>query len=193
MQNLKPLFDAARGGDRASFDQLFDHLRERLTAFVRSRMSSDLQRHVEVDDVVQEMSLKAIQSLPQIEWQGEGALFSWFCGIAINIIYNHSRRFARIRPFQDESVQDANDTSPSQHVRRDERFDRLNSCLASLTAEQQQVIRLTRLEGLTIRETASRMGRSENATSQLLWRATQKLAQLFGDTASIHLPPDRKL
>ncbi|MCA9147910.1 MAG: sigma-70 family RNA polymerase sigma factor [Planctomycetales bacterium] len=193
MLGLKPLFESARAGDRAAFDQLFERLRLRLTAFATSRMSSDLLMRVEVDDVVQETSLKALQSITQVEWQGEGALASWFCGIAINVIYNHSRRYARIRPLQEEQLQAVNDTSPSQHVRREERFDRLNSCLAMLTDEQQQVIRYTRLEGLSIRETATRIGRTENATTQLLWRATQKLAQLFGDTASIHLPPDRKL
>ena len=94
MQSLKPLFDSAREGNRESFDRLVEGLRERLTAFVRSRMGSDLQMYIDVDDVVQETSLKAMQSLPQIEWQGDGALVSWFCGIAINIIYNNSRRYA---------------------------------------------------------------------------------------------------
>ena len=88
---------------------------------------------------------------------------------------------------------DQDGTSPSQSIRRKERFDRLQQCMASLTADQCEVVDLVRLRGLTIREAAERMGRNENATVQLLWRATQKLRELFGETASLNLPPDQNL
>jgi DNA-directed RNA polymerase specialized sigma24 family protein len=74
-------------------------------------------------------------------------------------------------------------------MRRVERFDRLRVAVQSLSPEHRQVVLLARVDRLPIREVARRMHRSVNATTQLLWRAMQKLKASFGDTESFHLPP----
>ena len=48
------------------------------------------------------------------------------------------------------------------------------------------------MEGLKVREIAERMGRSESAVKNLLFKATKKLKESFGDTESLNLP-DRSL
>ena len=189
---MEKLFDSAQGGDRAAFDQLMEHYHDRLRRFVDSRLGAHLRNRVDVDDILQETSFKAFKSMENVRWQGENALFSWLCGIALNNIYSYSRRYLKLSDASppEEADQEA---SPSRHVRREERFDRLQNSLSRLSDEHQQVIRLTRIEGLPIREVAKRMNRSEKATGQLLWRATKKLKEGFGDTASLRLPEDRRL
>ena len=193
MELLESLFEEAKRGDRQAFEKIMDRFGFRLTSFARSRISPALRQRIDAEDIVQEASLKAMSAIQSIEWRGESALFNWMCGIASNIILSHSRRFLRLIPESLDSPADQDGTSPSQSIRRKERFDRLKQCMASLTADQYQVVDLVRLRGLTIREAAEQMGRNENATIQLLWRATQKLRELFGETASLHLPPDQNL
>ena len=77
-------------------------------------------------------------------------------------------------------------------MRREERFDRLQSALATLSDDHREVIRLTRLEGFTLKEAGERMGRSPEAVRKLFWRALQELRATLSNTASVNLP-DRPL
>ena len=193
MSELQQLFEASRAGDRNAFDRLFDNLSPRLRGVAETQLGKQLRQRVEVDDVIQEASMKAFQALESIEWKGEKALFSWFCRIITNVIYTYSRRYAKLQHAPPDIEQSDAITSPSRHVQRQERFERLEEALAKLTPDQQQVIRLTWLEGLPVREAAVRMDKNVKTTSQLLWRATSKLKEVFGDTKSFRLPADRNL
>ncbi len=194
MSDMKKEFEKALTGDREAFDQLFGRCREKLTRFCQTRMSTQTRNYVDVEDVVQETAIKAFQSLDRVQWQGESALFSWFCGIAINVIYGHARRFLRLGPVGVTDEQpDHCGASPSRDARRGERMIRLEGSLEKLPPEQREVVTLIRLQGLSVRQAAAKMERSEKATYQLLWRAMKKLRELFGDTESFHLPPDGNL
>ena len=194
MQTLEQLFEQAKAGDRLAFDEIVERIRPKLDSFCLRRMSSDLLKIAGIDDIRQDTYLKAFQAICKIEWQSEGALCSWFFGVAQNVIYTHSKRLMRIGTVGvDDDRIDSDESSPSQLVRREERFNRLERAMQSLTSEQQQVVRLTRIEGRSVREVALLMKRSEKATYQLLWRAIQKLRKTFGDTASFRLPADANL
>ena len=64
--------------------------------------------------------------------------------------------------------------------------------MRGLSPDYQRVIYMSRFEGLKVREIAERMGRSESAVKNLLFKATKKLRESFGDTESLSLP-DRSL
>lgn len=179
--------ERAQGGDRKAFEELLRLHEERLQSFVASRLGANLRRKVTAEDVAQDTLLKAFQALGSFRWQGEDSFFRWLSSVAENVILYHARRDALNQkitlPRKTSSVE-----SPSSGLVRAERFDRLRDALKSLPDEYQQVILLTRIEGLPVKEVAQRMGRSTTATSQLLWRALQKLKTAFGDTASFSLP-----
>ena len=54
------------------------------------------------------------------------------------------------------------------------------------------MLRLVRIEGLAVKDAARRLGKTPNAVSRSILRATRKLRELFGDTESLGLP-DRSL
>jgi RNA polymerase sigma-70 factor (ECF subfamily) len=114
------------------------------------------------------------------------------CGIAENLIHHEVRRAARHPARELEGDVSAEAASPSLAMRREERFDRLQSALETLRPDHREVVLLVRVEGLSFEEVGRRMGRSPDAVKQLLWRALKKLKSSFGDTESIHLP-DRSL
>ena len=56
-----------------------------------------------------------------------------------------------------------------------------------LSPDHRTVLRLSRMEGLSIKEIADQMDRSESAVKNLLQRAIKQLRQSFGDTESLNL------
>jgi RNA polymerase sigma-70 factor (ECF subfamily) len=157
---------------------------------VEARIGSHLKTRVEANDVVQETFTRAVQILSTFVWQGEGSFLRWIKAIASNEILRLAKRERR-REFIsiDLTEEPAGGSSPSQGIRREERFSRLESALEGLSPEHKEVILLARIQGLRLAEVAKRMGRSPNAVAQLLGRALAKLKDAFGDTASLSLPP----
>ncbi len=78
-------------------------------------------------------------------------------------------------------------TSPSKGIRRQERLERLEQAMETLSPDYRTVLKLARMDGLPIKEIAKQMGRSESAVHNLLLRATKQLRQSFGDTESLNL------
>ena len=190
MSTHRELFQAAKSGQNSEFLQLTQAYQTKLRNFIRGRLGSHLQKHVDANDILQETFVRALKAIERAEWRGDDALYSWFCGIASNIILDAERRFLRVKDLPDRE-QSADVTSPSRHLQRKERFSRLKESLSHLTDEQRQVIQLFRIEGLKVAEVARRMDRSEKATYQLLWRAMARLKQDFKETGSLHLPDER--
>lgn len=189
--NLSDLVEKAHNGDRSALDRLLEVYRERLESHIVFRLGAALRGKVEIDDVVQDTLLKAFESFRRFEWQGEGSLFRWLCGIAENRLLDLADRHRRKLQLRLDRDVRASGESPSVGVRREERFDRLEESLAKLSEDHRKVILLARIEGLPLAVVAERMNRTPNAAAQLLWRALQKLRLHFGDTESLHLPPRR--
>ena len=68
----------------------------------------------------------------------------------------------------------------------------MEKALDSLSPEHREVILLARVEGLEIKQIATRLNKSVSAVKGLLFRALKGLKSSFGDTESLGLP-ERKL
>ncbi len=185
------LVERARQGDQAAFGMLVERYRERLRGFVHTRMGVGVHAESDADDIAQETSLRALEALEEFQWQGEPLFFRWLCGIAKNAILHSATRRKR-REALGVKMKEKSSASPSRVMRRDERFERLEDAFSQLPAEQRDVLRLARLEGLTFPEIARRLDRRPDAVRQIAVRALRRLRELFGDTESLGLP-DRVL
>lgn len=185
---MESLVDRTQRGDRRAFEQLVESSRARLQALIRARLGVRLRSVVDVEDVVQQTLFQAFRSIGGFEWQGDRSFARWLGGIAENVIRKEHRGLeqrGRVRLETDRSEQ----VSPSKALRRNERFDRLEKALESLSDDHRQVIILARVEQLRVSEIAQRMNRSETAIRNLLLRALKGLQESFGDTESLRLPP----
>ena len=192
-RRLSDLVERARGGDRAAFEELLRSHRERLAGHIRARIRPHFRRQLEIDELVQEVFVRAIGSVERFRGGDEDAFFGWLVGIAKHVVLKSIRGLQRAEALQviDEEVS-AGSGSPSRDQRRGERFDRLEQAIEQLSGDHREVVLLTRIEGRPLSEVARRMGRSEEATKKLLWRALRELRRHFGDTESLSLP-DRSL
>jgi RNA polymerase sigma-70 factor (ECF subfamily) len=181
------LVERAKTADQQAIQDLVVHFQPRLEGFVHSRMGHRMQLQTDAEDVVQETLAKAFQNIRQLNWQGEKAFFSWLVSIAENIILSASQKADRI-PLELNPDAPDSEESPSKHLRRNERFERLEKAIGCLSPDHRQVVLMARVERLQTAEIAARMNRSPNAVKKLLARALQELKREFGDTESLHLP-----
>ncbi len=185
------LVEHSKNGDRAAFDQLIERYQGRVGRYLGSKLGERLQRHVDVDDLVQDVFLRALRSLQDFHWQNEKAFEGWLFRIAEHVVLYAAQKHRRPETsVPDDLVTD--EPSPTKRMQRDERFDRLENAVRSLPPEYREVILLAKIERLKIREIAASTGRTEDAVKQLLARGLRKLKASFGDTESLNLP-DRHL
>jgi len=186
------LIEKAKEGDRAAFEELVARYRKRLEALVRSRMARYRLANIDPDDILQEVLLRSFRALRHFHWQGEDPFMRWLGAIVENVVLGTVKRLSRHRVLRLDRSVAGPEPSPSKTLRRNERFDRLEASLARLSEEYWTVILLARIEGLSTKEIARRMGRSESSVKNLLLRGLKALRRTFGDTASFGLP-DREL
>ena len=178
----------ARAGDRTAFDGLCRKLGDRLRAFVVSRIPASHRGRLDADEILQDALVRAFGSIGSFRGQSVDEFRRWLAGVAAKTVLRHEEETRRHLTLEIGSGVAAKGVSPSKALRREERFDRLEGAFNSLSGDYREVVHLTRIQGLTIKEAAARMGRSPEATKKLFWRALRQLRKTMTDTASLSLP-----
>ena len=138
----------AQQGNRDAFERLVDHHRGRLKAVVQRRLGGHLRQRIEVDDVVQETFLRALQSLDSFREEGSDSFFHWLRGIAENLLLYWARQHQRTNLLESGDRARTDNVSPSKHLRREERFERLEAAMSGLSPSHREVILLARRPSL---------------------------------------------
>ena len=181
------LVERARSGDQQAFEELCLGLRERLLATIRSRLGPTARQGTDPEDVLQASLVKALHSMQRFEWRGDGSFRRWLESIAIHVTHDAVRHQGRRTVLRIDRDVPGDGASPSKGIRRRERLDRLEISMKGLSPDYRKVLRLSRMDALSIKEIANQMGRSESAVKNLLLRATKQLRQSFGSTESLNL------
>ena len=132
----------------------------------------------EAEDVTQQVFAKLLGSLPR--YQPRSVPFSaWVLRVAHNAAIDHMRSSSRLVPVEEVRSPDAADDGSARESFRD-----LRIALDTLPREQREVIMLRFLVGLSPREIAERMGRSEDAVNGLQHRGRRRLRRELGRAAA---------
>jgi RNA polymerase sigma-70 factor, ECF subfamily len=140
------LVSAARGGDCEAFLAVLD-THDHMLRSLAFRMLGDRDQ---MDDVLQEVALKAFKALPK--FRGDASLATWLYRITYTTCLNRLRSVRRT-----ESLPDAADDptgAVAAHLYSGDTADavirriELSAALASLSAEQRAVVALVLEEGL---------------------------------------------
>ncbi len=185
-----------KAGDRDALAEFIGRRRPQLTAFIVKRMSDRLRTKVEASDVLQEVTVAALNGLADVEL-GDRDPFSWLCQQAERrIIDVHRHHFgAQKRAAHGEvglhapaagrdegQIADlvaASMTSPSSAFSRRQKEFHMLEALQSLPDDARDALRLRYLEGLPSKDIAARLGKSDGATRVLLSRSLNKLQDML--------------
>lgn len=167
---LRPLWRRAQAGDEAAYRQALELAAQRLRGFFGRRLR---EQAPDVEDLVQE-TLLAVH-LHRGTYDDSLPVTAWLHGIARHKLVDHWRRQGRqaTEPLDDlpEALHPV--VAPEASGTRD-----LATLLAWLPAAQRDAIVDTKLEGLSVAESAQRRGASESAIKVQVHRGLQKLARL---------------
>jgi RNA polymerase sigma-70 factor, ECF subfamily len=135
----------------------------------------------EAADLTQQVFLKALSALPK--YQPKGAPFSaWLFRIARNLATDHYRLSHR-KP--DELLPDimfsGTAGAPEEAALRMEQQMRLRSLLGELNAEKRELLAMRFAAGLSSREIAAVIGKSEASVKKQLSRILRTLKEKYGE------------
>jgi RNA polymerase sigma-70 factor (ECF subfamily) len=166
---LKPLWLRAQSGDEVAYRQCLGMLAARLRGYLKRRLSGLPD---EVEDLVQE-TLLALH-LQRGTYDPSLPVSAWTMAIARHKLVDLWRRRGRRDDLHDDVDEQMLAAAPDDGgARRD-----LAVLLKALPDAQRQAIVLTKLEGLSIAEAASRTGASEAAIKVQVHRGLKRLAAL---------------
>ena len=162
----------ARDGDPQAFAALYDRYFEVVYRYVYYRV-----REVEeAEDVTSEVFFRALRAMPRYE--PRQPFLAWLYRIARNAVIDRARALRPRVSFEDALAHpDAGEhvVDPDVRILATDRRARLRAALATLTAEQQEVVILRFVEGLSAEEVGQIMGKRAGTVRGLQFRALQAL------------------
>ncbi len=160
-----------------AFEELYRSYAPTVYGYLRARVNSD----AEAEDLAARTFANAFASLPRYRARG-GGFGSWLMTIAHNLLVNWYRDRGRRPPatsLEDAMAVPSGAPGPEFHLERDERIDAIRNAIEQLSNEQQRLIALKYVDGLTNAQIGHMMGRSEGAVKALHHRTLRRLLGLL--------------
>jgi RNA polymerase sigma-70 factor (ECF subfamily) len=155
-------------------DDLWSEHRSRLRGYIAKRVREDDA----VDDILQDVFLKASENLHTL--RSRGSVAAWLYRIAANAIVDHYRSR---KPWEELPVDVAAPESERDYIAE------LATCLQPLITDIPETYRtalvLSEIEGLPQREVANRLGISLSGAKSRVQRGREKLRQRLLDCCEI--------
>jgi RNA polymerase sigma-70 factor (ECF subfamily) len=179
-------------------DQDLERFRDYLALLARMQTGSRFRGKVDLSGVVQHTLLEAYQARTRLAGLPEAQQAAWLRNALTNNLADEIRKLSagkrdrfRERSLEADLDQSASrleaflaaeQTSPSQHVQRDEQLLRLARALTKLPEAQRRAVELHHLQGLSLADVSAALQSSKPAVAGLLHRGLQNLRELLADS-----------
>jgi RNA polymerase sigma-70 factor (ECF subfamily) len=166
----------AKSGDSEAFAQLYDAYIERVYRYIYFRVTDEMT----AEDLTSQVFLKAWEKLDSYQL-GKSPFIAWLYTIARNQVIDHYRT-RKETVHIDEVLQLADESQmPDEEVQTSLDVEVIREALDQLTDDQQQVIMLKFVGGMTTEEIADQLDKREGAVRALQMRGLQTLAKYLED------------
>lgn len=175
----RDLVPTAMSGDDAAFGEISELLHHKLQRRTKYRIPS----HEDAEDLVQETFLNAFKGRKSFTPRPETPVLAWLYTINGNVISSFFRR----RPPMVDELQPEHDRPSDRSLEKDpyetavgiEDTEALQKAIAKLKPTHQQVIALIYIQGLSGREVATALGKTEITTRVTHLRAIRALRYIM--------------
>ena len=172
-QVVEDIVRRAQDGEQAAFARLYELYYDQILRYVSFKCGN----RQEAEDLTGEVFLKMLESIDKFRFRGF-PFTSWLYRIAHNVVVDNFRRKGR-RPTVslDAAIGTvgASDNNLERAAQISLTMREVVGAMGSLTDLQREVITLRFAAGLSIAETATAVGRKENAVKALQHAGIQKL------------------
>lgn len=152
-----------------------DELCERTYLLVRNRIQGRVRNWHTAEDLTQDTMFKVWEKWPPLK-RTFSSQKAWVLTIADNIVRSHWRRVRS----QEEVVRKLGDTLLAHFDDGQDEAIRVDQAFDQLSPKQQLLLRM-RMEGMSNKEIADQVGKTEAATAMAILRAIQKLKEILAD------------
>jgi RNA polymerase sigma-70 factor (ECF subfamily) len=160
--------------DDAAFRAWYDRNAPRVYAYLMSRCGSQ----ADAEELLQAVFVEVIRH--PASFDGRADPVPWLIGIARHQLARHYRKRAQSdRWWSREQVRAIEPASEDPEFRGSELAIDIRRALASLPALQQAALVFRFLDGLSVRDVAAHLGRSEDATESLIRRARSQFERAY--------------
>ncbi|MBI5764807.1 MAG: sigma-70 family RNA polymerase sigma factor [Planctomycetes bacterium] len=188
----------AIAGDQVALTLLLTTHRRDVRDYVAGRIPSNLRGGIDADDLVQEAYAEVFRHIGGFESRGADSFGRWVRTIALRKLRDaiktrgadkHGGAKMQVHaaaPGVGESVvvlldlMAGDEKSPSRCAAGREAMEAVRAALSLLPEDLQQAVSLVYLQGLTVKEAASGMNRTERAVHNLCYKAKARLRELLG-------------
>jgi RNA polymerase sigma-70 factor (ECF subfamily) len=169
------LLERAQAGDAFALEQFIRHYQNAVFAF----LSRALGQRVDVEDLAQEVFVRAYRALPRFEMRSEARVSTWLLQIAVHLLQDtRKKRHAVTVPLQIHHAPPGHDT-PETERQRHELQRSIERAAAQLPSEQRVVLILAEFHGLELQEIAQITETPLNTVKTRLWRARNQMKTLM--------------
>lgn len=172
-QSLTPLVEAAQGGDRAAFDELFQRYHRAVYGVIFRRLGN----HAEAQELCQEVFIQALRKIHQL--QNPLCFGGWLRSVASRMAINRAVR-GRTRTTGDGGLLDAECAqreTPLGEVLARERRDCVHVGLNRLTAMDRDTLLAFYFEGQSLVEMSTQFNSPVGTIKRRLHVARKRLAK----------------
>jgi len=195
-QKTQELVTLAKGGDEPALELLCSVYGERVRRIIRLRMGNEIRPRLDSMDLVQDALVSALEGLKDFTYKNEGDFLRWLAKITQNKfrdnldkIYTNKRdirKEVRLENYGHTTnggfVGNPNPiaaTTPSVIMSKKEDLDKLEKAIDKLKPDYKEVIVLAKIDGLSYKEIAGKLGKSIDSVAHLLSRAMLALTETF--------------
>lgn len=161
--------------DEARFRDWYDDALPRVYRYLAARCGGD---DALAEDLTQQTFVEAVRQRER--FNGRSEIVTWLCAIGRNKLVDHYRRHGRDERRHRQLV-DLHRLEAEAPWRAYETRDAVEAAIAQLPPDQRLALLFRHMDGLSVREVAAAIGRSEKATESLLARARDTFRRAFGD------------
>jgi RNA polymerase sigma-70 factor (ECF subfamily) len=188
-EDSRDLVESASRGDASAIGALLERFLPQLHAFVRLQMGPELRAKEDSLDLVQSACREVLEHVDRFQYTGESNFRHWLFTTALRRVRNRVAYYRAVKRDAAREIGPSSDAdaslleacatfrTPSGELIAREELAALEAGFARLPEDYRQVVLLSRLVGLSHKEIAAAMDRTESATRNLLYRALAELAE----------------
>lgn len=181
LANERQLVLQAQDGNSEAFGQLYDAYMERIYRFVYFRVE-DQQT---AEDITSQVFLKAWSNLDRFQFSRTPYL-AWLYTIAHNAVIDHYRTRKVTTALDDVQLSQPDHSEVVENdIDLTAEMQSVKKALQALTDDQQKVLTLKFIEGMSNNEIARHLGKREGAIRALQMRGLQALAKQLEEKMAI--------
>lgn len=168
------LLERAISGDKQAFGDLYVLHLDAIYRYIFFRVDS----RSDAEDLAEQVFLRAWERLPEYR-VGSAPFRAWLYRIAHNLVIDYYRKRPGPLPVSDQQPSKDKRHDPEARYLAKERAARLASAVRQLSAVHQHVLLLRFVNGLSSKEAAEVLGRTDGAVRVLQHRALDALRKLI--------------